>query len=692
MFNTLLLNYNQMQKFIDQYNKSVNSSIHNFEIFYENILVTLITDKNLISDIIFVLKTLIKRIKLVDDLIDKEKVELYSAINIIFPENKLNTNIHKKKTKNKLVIQYNNKIEEAEKLKKLCNKIIINRFETTFSFDHIVSGNLDEIYKYGESEKRSKNEGIVNYNSIEQLLFDYNCDFNLYTSIIFKLFLKEIEIVDKKALVAFLKHYLLIDGILDSFCDLFDDINDSTFNVLLSKLKATKEINKTVEKHNIRQILFSSEIYNFFYEMAEKNYLKAIENLELIKNTQLKEKLYLYINGAIEGFRIAKDNDFFAYSNASFTSDLEKVLYKPYPWEIVNGKMLLKDFHNKLSKLKKKISAFNLKTFNPNRNHLKDINQYYRKNYKSIDKQIILLETRGCTKYTLKKDKCSHCGINQYVIFNNNQKELLNNFKQKFDYVSTQISRIGIYCIGSFFDDNEIVESTRISIYQYIKEKGFKKSIFLETRPEFIDEYKIQSLKNILNTNEVIIGLGFDQHSDIMRNIILNKDISKIEIEKSIQVLKKYNVKSMVYICLKPPFLNENESIVEAVTTGKYLQEIGADIVSIESLAIQYNTLQYHLRNQSQYQLPWLWSSIEVAKSLINIIPVMIGGFVFYPAPLDTAKNCKKCTNRIKTKFVLFNKTQDINILLKENCTCKKEWKKTLRSEKISYELKVELG
>lgn len=205
--------------------------------------------------------------------------------------------------------------------------------------------------------------------------------------------------------------------------------------------------------------------------------------------------------------------------------------------------------------------------------------------------------------------------------------------------------------------------------------------MFFESHPRYITDACICHIRKFLPEQEISIGMGFDAKSSFVRNTILNKNISLEEFKSAVALLKNFDIETIGYVSLKPPFLTEIQGIREAIVTGRYIQNIGVDIISIEPIAIQPYTIQMELAKVGEYRVPWLWSCIEVAKELTSKGRVLIGGDAFLPVPLETASNCPKCTDRINSKIRIFNKKQDISVLDGERCECHKKWCELLEQE-----------
>ena len=111
---------------------------------------------------------------------------------------------------------------------------------------------------------------------------------------------------------------------------------------------------------------------------------------------------------------------------------------------------------------------------------------------------VIILRTKGCTWANISG--CSMCGyFNDSSQFDIDSDDLIKQLKKAMErYKGEKI--IKIFNSGSFFDNNEIKSKTRINIIKLIANKADKISV--ESRPEYITNYKLSQIKDLLNSKE----------------------------------------------------------------------------------------------------------------------------------------------------------------------------------------------
>ncbi|MCL5421125.1 MAG: hypothetical protein M1461_01445 [Nitrospirae bacterium] len=680
-----MIDLDEFGKFISKYNHyEGKSSSRRFLHFYSDILDCLTGDRGLIDDTLEIIEMFIKRIRIIDDLIDDHKIPIEIAFPLIFPEIEASVEGGQFELESCKMRLLSEAAATSLVLKEQSDKKLL-RYQDRGSLDsELLKNKIAAIYAYGLREISLDRSGVCSVSELEAVLSEYNCDFHLYNTIAFDLVLNE-RVENRNSLLNFLHHYVVIDGILDSFCDLFDDIEKRSFNFLLT-------LGKKNYSNNIRKSLFFSGVYELFFQIAEKHYKSAQESLGTIENDILGQRLKRFLNGAWLGISIAKDNCFFADSDPLSVDPIEQVLYKPYPWEIVEGSRVLRHVSTFMSNVEHEIQTLKERVSERDwvlqeGDELKAVEKYYQSiKDKSLNKDIIILRTKGCQKALTHGNKCNHCGISKsYYTSAAFRQDTLDAFKIDFSMIDADsMNQLGIYCLGSFFDENEVDEEIRQYVYETIRCKNRKMQFVFESRPEFITDRTIGHLRTFLPDHEIAVGFGFDAKCNFIRNVILNKTISLEHVESAVNVLKKYKLRSIGYVSLKPPFLTECQSIFEAIRTGRYLQSIGVDYVSIEPIAIQMNTIQATLAKNGYYNIPWLWSSIEVCKALCMTGKVLFGGQTFLPIPIQTAKNCEKCTGRILHKMKNFNLCQDTALFNGETCDCLTTYLNTIEQERHS--------
>jgi len=665
-----------IQSFVQRYNSISNRSAPDkFALFYALILSPITEDAGLQEDILAIIRVFVERIRILDKLIDRKRVPIRTAFSIIFPEFKTPDRF------TRLIpehgdSEYKNYAMISEQLMRDAFAVINRRYPSKKNeYTSLVKEGVNVIYRYAQQEIAAHKNGIYSEGELERLLLAYNCDFYLYNSLAFDLFLADLKLTMELPLRQALTHYFFIDGILDSFCDIFDDYAAGGFNFLTSWLMPVPE-------GNLRYDYWKSGTYDLFFQLAQKHYEAAKLNIGKLHNHKLAEVCSFLLEGEWQGLTIAREHLYFVDAPTNHVTEEEELVYKPHPWEIVDGNLVLRKLKQRESDIQTVIRSFKAGKHQvaiPTDRIVEknQVESYYKKvRSEALNKDIIILRTRGCSRAMHQQSRCNHCGITKsYFTAASSQDEVWQSFMEGLSQLGKVSNRqIGIYCNGSFFDDEEVAQRTRQSIFEAVASHIPQAKLIFESHPQYITHQRIRHLRRYLPDQKIAVGVGFDSKNDFIRNTVLQKCISIEDIERAVSELKNMFIEAIGYVCLKPPFLTEAEGVCEAIRTGAYLRQIGVDVISIEPIAIQKGTLQDFLVQQGSYRVPWLWSCIEVARVLCATGRVVIGGFAFLPVPTDTARNCGRCTERIIRIICTFNEHQNIEMLLAENCRCKSNW------------------
>lgn len=315
-----------------------------------------------------------------------------------------------------------------------------------------------------------------------------------------------------------------------------------------------------------------------------------------------------------------------------------------------------------------------------------------------IQRLIIYLRSSGC-QWMLDDENggCAMCG--HLAGTTRGRKITVNEYKSQFDKIISQFdfSKIPMVCVynaGSFFNDNEVSSEAREYIYKTLNAIGGVKHIIFESRPEYIDSEKLEMLKKYIPDKRVEVGIGLESSNEYIRQMCLNKGFKMDEFLKAISLLKKYQVFSLNYVLQKPPFLSEREAIEDSINSIKWAFNNGIDVVSLEPVSVQKNTLIHLLYKIGKYRPPWIWSVLSVIDKVGEMGLVRIGGFEFFPPPSVCTHNCTVCNEVCINAIEDYNATNDIQIIrdtLAMGCSnCKREWEDQMNIDQ-SIETNIDL-
>ena len=264
------------------------------------------------------------------------------------------------------------------------------------------------------------------------------------------------------------------------------------------------------------------------------------------------------------------------------------------------------------------------------------------------------------------------------------------------DYRTQEHIKLEIYTGGSFFDDEEVKEEIRELIFQKVSQWPFVKTIWCESRPEFVTSLKVERLAKICNKyrKHFVVSLGLETTNETIRHICINKSAT---MEYYISAFNSIlNYADLCVTCLfKPIFLFESEAVEDMLNTINFCRNIGCKEFQINCSNIHPNTVMELMWRHGLYRLPWLWSIVEVLRntSSTNQFKISVTGL-----PRDGAQvrlfqnykkfavNCANCTSRIYKALNLQKRTLDSSELLAIKCPCYEEWKRSIEWEEKKSE------
>jgi radical SAM enzyme (TIGR01210 family) len=315
--------------------------------------------------------------------------------------------------------------------------------------------------------------------------------------------------------------------------------------------------------------------------------------------------------------------------------------------------------------------------------HVEFREDYFRG--KNSKRAVIFLLSNGCEWALKSAHGCTMCGhiakqtrSDQPI----SSKDFVTQFETAFSTIDfEEIPILNVFNNGSFFNDAELPSDARRAILHTIGRNKAIKKLLVESRPEFINESIIHETESLIPKKELEIAIGLETANDLHRIISINKGFSLRQFTHAANIISNNNVKLRSYILLKPPFLSEKEAIDDAVSSIKTAFSVNTNTVSLEAVTLQKYTLVEYLYNNSLYQLPWLWSIIEVVKRTSHLGRVTIGLFKFYPSPDFVPSNCKLCNNKVMSAIIKYNQTFRSEIFDQLHCQCKDDWKKVLNND-----------
>lgn len=250
---------------------------------------------------------------------------------------------------------------------------------------------------------------------------------------------------------------------------------------------------------------------------------------------------------------------------------------------------------------------------------------------------------------------------------------------------------------GNYANSVETASIAQITILRLAAQiKGIER-ITIESRPQYLTESILKEYANIISQHniELEIGMGFEAVDDVVRNICINKGEDLNDFKRAVGLMTSYNIRSLAYVLLKPPFLTEGEAIDLAIQSIMCATELGFQRISLEPMSIHRFTVVDALAKTNSYHVPWFWSIIKVVEQCSGIQDLGIGGIGYFPPSLHQAHNrCNYCNTMVAKALAEYTKTRDMSVFRSLTCSCKIDWEKecgavnsTTLKERINQQL-----
>ena len=217
---------------------------------------------------------------------------------------------------------------------------------------------------------------------------------------------------------------------------------------------------------------------------------------------------------------------------------------------------------------------------------------------------VVIFRTRGCSWYDFSS--CSMCGYFNDVNTNVGVGNLKAQIDKAYDFMeNTKILKI--FTSGSFLDRREVPKEAFDYFMKRMSDKVEK--ILVESRTEYVTEKTMEEMKSYgIDTR---IAIGVESSNDYVVKNMVNKGTNFSKFVKAAKVLQKSDIELRSYLLLKPPFMPEEEAVLDSIKSVRDCAPYSTDI-SVNPMNIQKNTLVEKLWKRGEYRPPWLWSVARV--------------------------------------------------------------------------------
>jgi radical SAM enzyme (TIGR01210 family) len=299
---------------------------------------------------------------------------------------------------------------------------------------------------------------------------------------------------------------------------------------------------------------------------------------------------------------------------------------------------------------------------------------------KIVDAYVIILRTRGCS-WALSSG-CTMCGyFNDSMLTTLSEEDLLTQFGVALQgYKNEKI--VKLFTSGSFLDPSEIPVRVQQQILSTLNDTADKISV--ESRPEYITKKNVQAIQEKIPLKYFEVGIGLETSNDLVREKTINKGFTFQDYITAATLLRQHKMGVKTYVLLKPPFLTEQESLNDCITTAKDTASY-TDLLSLNPTNIQRHTVVEYLWNRNQYRPPWLWSIVEFLQQSKRLTDAFVKCDVVGGGNIRGAHNCGVCDRRVLHAIEEFSLTQNTEVFRDLSCDCQEQWHDQLDLENLSF-------
>lgn len=292
-------------------------------------------------------------------------------------------------------------------------------------------------------------------------------------------------------------------------------------------------------------------------------------------------------------------------------------------------------------------------------------------NGRTVESLTVILRTVGC-----RWNRCTMCGYASEGA-PATAEDLMQQMGQAMQRRSPDVKVMKIYTSGSFLDPREVPESVRDKVLDILRAAGIERLV-IESRPEHIIPERVEAC---LSKVETEFAIGLETSNDLIRQEIICKGFTFQDYVKASKTVHDLGGRVKAYLLLKPPHLSEGQALEDAIRSANAARK-HADVLSLNLCNIQRGTYVERLWERGEYRPPWLWSAVEVLKSVE-------GPIICDPVGAGTRRgphnNCGKCDASIAEAIRKHALSQDLGVFENLGCGCKRAWQKVLDLEEASF-------
>lgn len=371
----------------------------------------------------------------------------------------------------------------------------------------------------------------------------------------------------------------------------------SNYNKFISfKSSLVKEdLQKKIDNYN-PDIIFWSAISSHIH--SEGEYVNVQNGYEILNHVNVKKAIK--VTGGLQAtaapeliFKHFNKIDYLIAGESEFVlADIADALDKNINFSEIEGIIYLKD--NQIKKTKKQKIISSLDSLSPYDYDIFEDQVFFRPYNGDVVRAVDFELSRGCIY------SCSYCVetiIQKYYGFEDSSKKTgaINNFKsylrhksaktifEELKYLSTNKNITFVRCQDTNFLTND--KGVLLELSELLEKSNLKIKLYIETRPEGINEKSIELLKKLKVDG---VGMGVELASEDFRKNELNRFASQSKTIEAFNLLKKHNIKRTSYNVIGFPNQGE-DSILQTIEFNKILNP---DNITVAFYSPYYGTGQ----------------------------------------------------------------------------------------------------
>lgn len=248
------------------------------------------------------------------------------------------------------------------------------------------------------------------------------------------------------------------------------------------------------------------------------------------------------------------------------------------------------------------------------------------------------------------------------------------------EYGGRDYDLVKVFSSGSLLDPNEVPPAALDAIGETFRGR----TLVAETRPEYVDRERLESLASILDDGSVdrpvYVAIGLETTNDQVREKSIDKGFSYAVFLHAAREAHAAGAGVKAYLLHKPLFLTEAEALEDM---QRSIAEVSphADLISMNPCTVQRRTdLEWYWQRRA-YRPPYLWSVVKILLEADRHVTADPLGGGRHRGP----HNCGSCDHELVDAIRDYSLNANRSRLVEAMalpCECRKEWEFVLESER----------